>query len=269
MRTAVVVGLKTLFYDGKKLWKMGHFVEQYFTWERLKNTELTEEEKMKHLSRKCRKYFKKRWSWRQVIIEEGVTVIPHKAFIGCKNIERVIFADTVTLIKDCAFQSCEKLACIKLSVNLECIRKWAFADCNLSSVFVPQSFREIQRYAFASNENLSILQVSQGTELDDDCIDDTKLAEFVPSETDPSTRVKNINEDDTYALHRACSSYQPLREVIYGIIDEKGLKAFNEKNEIGVSPSRYLKENPYADLTEMDIVKDYMSKKLNFLDAPW
>ncbi|GFH60428.1 leucine-rich repeat domain-containing protein [Chaetoceros tenuissimus] len=133
MRTKVVDGLLTLFYDGsKELWNQGHLIEKSIVWNRLENKELTEEEKMKQLSPECRKY----WSWEQVIVQEGITVIPQRTFLECKNLERVIFADTVTVIKEYAFLRCKKLAYIKLSVNLEFIEEYAFGYCNLSSVFV-------------------------------------------------------------------------------------------------------------------------------------
>ncbi|GFH60429.1 predicted protein [Chaetoceros tenuissimus] len=114
------------------------------------------------------------------------------------------------------------------------------------------------------NKNFTILHVSNGVELGQNCINGTKLVQFALYDINHSTWIKSINVDDTYALHRACSSYKPLKEVIYCIIDEKGLKAFGKKNEIGITPSRYLKENPYADLSEIEIVRDYFSKKLNF-----
>ncbi|GFH56406.1 hypothetical protein CTEN210_12882 [Chaetoceros tenuissimus] len=269
MRTKLVDGLLTLFYDGsKELYNQDLHFEFTVVWDQLKNTKLTAKEKFNHLSFECKEYINERLSWEQVIVEEGVTVIPHTTFGGCHGLKKVIFANTVTKIKDHAFYCCKQLVHVNLGLGLVCVEMNAFGCCNLSCVFVPPSCREIRSSAFASNKNLSILQVPQETELDNDCIDDTKLAEFALSETNtqtyPITWIKNINADDTYALHRACSSYEPLKEVIYGIIEEKGLKAFNEKNEIGITPSRYLKENPYADLSEMEIVRDYFSKKFNF-----
>ena len=68
-----------------------------------------------------------------------------------------------------------------------------------------------------------------------------------------------MNNDDKYSLHRACTSFQPLKEVILTIIKAKGIGMFQMKNEAGVTPSQYLKENPYADIDEMDIVQDYIA----------
>lgn len=55
--------------------------------------------------------------------------------------------------------------------------------------------------------------------------------------------------------------FQPLKDDIYDIIEEEGLRAFSGKNEIGITPSRYLNENPYADVMELEIIREYMSKK--------
>lgn len=59
------------------------------------------------------------------------------------------------------------------------------------------------------------------------------------------TWFKNLNGSDEYSLHRACSSYQTLQEVIHGIVEERGLGAFTKKNELGITPSEYLKENHF------------------------
>lgn len=118
---------------------------------------------------------------------------------------------------------------------------------------------------------MSILHVPHDTELAKYCIAKTKLAEVAPFESDDIDHTEelkawiiNHNVHDKYALHRACVSYNPLKQVVFRIIEEKGLKAFKEENDIGISPSRYLKENLYAEVSEMEIVRKYISKKLNF-----
>ena len=70
--------------------------------------------------------------------------------------------------------------------------------------------------------------------------------------------LKDMNSGEQYSLHRACSSFQPLKEVILAIVKAKGIGAFQVKNEAGITPSQYLKENPYADVEEMDIVREYI-----------
>ncbi|GFH43784.1 hypothetical protein CTEN210_00257 [Chaetoceros tenuissimus] len=262
MRVATVDGLVTLFYDGsKKLWNCKLHEE----WERRPE---------RYQSAECKDYIRERMSWQQIIIEEGVTEIPDFTFDHCYNIKRVIFANTVIRIGRCVFYWCKNLEYIKLSISLEVIGSYAFLSCDLSSVFIPPTCREIGAHAFSKNKNLSILHVPQQAQFGIRMIDEeTKLlneshlfsdARDRPSRT--SRRVndwlKNINDGNDYSLHRACSSFQPLKEVIWTIIEEKGLKAFKKKNGIGITPSRYLAENPFTDITEMDIIHDYITKQM-------
>ncbi|GFH58445.1 predicted protein [Chaetoceros tenuissimus] len=74
--------------------------------------------------------------------------------------------------------------------------------------------------------------------------------------------MKNINSDEKYALHRACCSFPPSKRVILTILEEKEIVAFNIENAAGIIPSQYLKENPYADIDEMDIIRDYTLKMM-------
>lgn len=42
---------------------------------------------------------------------------------------------------------------------------------------------------------------------------------------------------------------------IYGIIQQIGMKAFETKNEAGITPSEYLKENPHITVTEKEVLR--------------
>ena len=284
MRVATVDGLVTLFYDGsKKLFNR----ELYDEWTSKAcdngfHRETAWEEW--DLSDECKRYWKERDSWQQVIIEEGVTEIPEDTFCFCRNIERVIFANTVIRIRSCAFELCHSLVFIKLPLNLECIGRHAFSSCNkLISVFIPPRCRAIEEEAFSYSRNLEIFNVPQQTRLDKNVIAGVKLLEESHFELekyditvdgddwlkngcydDQTDEVhdwlKNINSDEKYSLHRACCSFQPLKEVLMTIILQQGIGAFNIKNEAGITPSRYLKENPYADIKETDIIRGYVMK---------
>lgn len=50
------------------------------------------------------------------------------------------------------------------------------------------------------------------------------------------------------------------------IIREQGLAAFSIKNDMGITPSQYLKENPYTDMKEMDIVREYLMTMMGELE---
>ncbi|GFH61978.1 hypothetical protein CTEN210_18454 [Chaetoceros tenuissimus] len=272
MRVATVDGLVTLFYDGSKplyndelnaLWRRRY--REHKNDDNWEDWDLSEE---------CKLYWRERQSWQQVIVEEGITEIPKYAFTRCKNLKRVIFANTVIRIKAWAFGECNCLVYIKWSINLEYIGDSAFFSCNLSSVFIPPSCREIDNWAFHLNSNLSILNVPQHVELGGWMIQYTALAKsshldvtaagWYKSELNDNmnTWIKNMNHDEAFTLHRACASFQPLKQVVYNIIQERGLKAFKETNSAGITPSQYLKENPYTELTEKEIIHDYLMKMM-------
>ncbi|GFH55549.1 hypothetical protein CTEN210_12025 [Chaetoceros tenuissimus] len=79
----------------------------------------------------------------------------------------------------------------------------------------------------------------------------------------------NLIQADTTAmkecptlLHRACSSIQPVEEIIFEMIEEEGLAAFNGTNSAGITSYECLNENPHADFTGMDIINRYILKMM-------
>ncbi|GFH46395.1 hypothetical protein CTEN210_02869 [Chaetoceros tenuissimus] len=275
MRVATVDGLVTLFYDGSKQLFSEELYEEW--WEECSDHGYNEEGWEEwDLSDECKQYLRERQSWQQVIVVEGVTEIPERSFQKCFNIQKVIFANTVVRINPLAFADCSSLSSIKLSINIEVIESGAFIDCNISRVFLPPRCREIGNAAFRMNNNLTIFNVPQDTEIDLHVISETKLIEeshfqiderynydSFPGQTEEVVAwIKNMNSDNKYSLHRACSSYKPLKEVINAIVEKKGIGSFHNKNSIGITPSQYLMENPFADVTEKDIIRDYIMKMM-------
>ena len=70
--------------------------------------------------------------------------------------------------------------------------------------------------------------------------------------------VKSINNEEAYALHRACASYNPLSEIIHALVKRQGINAMRMKNAIGVTPSQYLEANTFADILEKEIVNRFI-----------
>ncbi|GFH46381.1 hypothetical protein CTEN210_02855 [Chaetoceros tenuissimus] len=273
MRVAMVDGLVTLFYDGSKKLHNDNFYEEWFEkWECDEcNPNYPHGDNWEDwpLSDECKQYLRERESWQQVIVVEGVIEIPAYTFRRCKNIKRVIMANTVVKIERCAFSCCSSLFFIKLSITIEVIEDGAFLGCDLASVFISPRCREIGVAAFRDNYDLDIFHVHPNVQLGRRLLSKTKLMKDSPFELDRWGNyeemeevyewIKNINNDGKYSLHRACCSFQPLKEVLMSIIKAKGIGSFAVKNEAGITPSRYLKENPYADIEEMDIVRDYIA----------
>ncbi|GFH46382.1 hypothetical protein CTEN210_02856 [Chaetoceros tenuissimus] len=271
MRVATVDGLVTLFYDGsKELFSDELYYEWFEKYEY--DDSIDADWENWEISDRCKRYWRERQSWQQIIIVEGVTVIPEYTFARCYNIKRVIFSNTVVRIEEYAFYLCRDLIFIKLSINLALIGECAFDGCDLVSVFIPSSCRAIKRCAFSRNKNLSIFHVPQQIKLGTNVLAQTKVLEESHFEIcqyrNHSDQVqihnwlKNINNDDKYSLHRACCSFQPLKQVILTIILQHGIGAFNIKNEAAITASRYLRENPYADIKETDIIRGYVMKMM-------
>ncbi|GFH44646.1 leucine-rich repeat domain-containing protein [Chaetoceros tenuissimus] len=243
-------GKKTLFYNGEPLWE-GRNVDGHprriYDW-------------------------KERDSWEVIIVLPGVELIPNETFSSCENLKTVIMADSLKRIEEWVFNHCYCLEYVKLSNNLEYIGYGAFQSCSsLSSVFIPPSCREIDYGAFWNCKKLIIFVVPQHTQLGEDMIGCTALIEASLFELNENGDYESENSDevnewikntngntDEYALHRACSSYNPFTEIIYQIVKRQGLEAFHKKNEIGITPFQYLDTNPFADISQSAIMKRYV-----------
>ena len=243
-------GKMPLFYNGEKLWDdetRGYLV-------------YNKEERDK---------------WQVIIVLPGVEVIPDHTFYYCKNVKTVIMSDSVKRIEDhYAFSGCASLAYVRLSRNLEYIGVHAFYYCKcLSSIFIPPSCAEIGDWAFDGCAKLIILSVPQNTQLGENVIANTLLLANSSFETnsrgnyenheDVNTWLKNINQGDEFALHRACSGFNPpLENDLVVTLKEQGLRALKERNSIakyvGVTPLEYLEANPYAEIDEQEIMKKYI-----------
>lgn len=210
----------------------------------------------------------KRQKWEVIIVLPGVRVIHEWTFIGLGKVESVIMADdSVRRIDLMAFQCCNRLVHVKLSRNLEYMEALAFAYCeSLPSMFIPPSCREIGEGVFTGCKKLLILNVSHQTQLGEDVIAETALIEKSPFPTDIIGSYENhevVNEWIQnhlwlFSLHRACASYNPSEEVILEIIRRDGVNAFKKKDNIGVTASQYLSENPFTEIKEHNIIKRYI-----------
>ena len=279
MRVATVDGLITHFYDGSELYN--ERLENRFDFAReMARSNLSEQddpeeffawgnphyipddwESWTHLSDECRKYWKDRQSWQQVIIEEGVTEIPEKTFCYCRSLLRVIFSNTVVRIESFAFYR-SSISYIKLSTSLEYIGGYAFAECHVWSVYIPPSCQEIAGDAFAENRALSIFHVPENTTLDRYVAFHSKIFWNMLEHRDNVDWPKLINREEEFKLHKACCSFYPRMQDILRIVEEQGIGSFRKKNNVGISASCYLEKNPFTDFKEMDIIRKYTLKMM-------
>ena len=205
-----------------------------------------------------------RETWQAIIVLPGVEVIPWNAFMHCENVEVVIMAHTVKRIETFAFVRCKRLKVVKLSTNLEYIGDCVFWYCkSLTSVFIPPSCREIGHNVFVECTKLIILCVPQHTELGVNVVGCTALIKASPFGCDSNHEevnhwIKNQNMTQDFVLHRACSSFDPTQEMVYGIVKHKGLDAFQMKNAIGITPLQYLQVNPFAEIDQTKMITRYI-----------
>ncbi|GFH57067.1 cell surface protein [Chaetoceros tenuissimus] len=208
-------GKKTLFYNGEKLMipEGDNREDEFFIYDK-----------------------EERDSWEVIIVLPGVEVIPEWALAQCENVKTVIMADSsVRRIEANAFWGCRSLVFVRLSTNLVYIGDGAFEHCeSLPSMFIPPSCRQIGFGAFQACYKILILHVPQHTQIEAIAINITGLLDASPFELkyyknnchEVHEWSKNINfhEDrimhQKLALHRACSSFHPLTDIVYGIVRE-------------------------------------------------
>ncbi|GFH47066.1 predicted protein [Chaetoceros tenuissimus] len=75
--------------------------------------------------------------------------------------------------------------------------------------------------------------------------------------------IKNLNQNEEYAMHRVCSSFNPLTEIISEIVKRDGLQCFKKENEIGITPVQYLDANPFAEIDQIAIAKKYILEMMS------
>ncbi|GFH47154.1 surface antigen BspA-like [Chaetoceros tenuissimus] len=234
-------GKNTLFYNGEKLWEGVVFGGPLvYDW-------------------------KERQSWEVIIVLPGVKIISERTFHTCKNVKLVIMADTVKRIGEGAFYWCRKLSFIQLSRGLESIGESAFYECvSLTSIYIPLSCRTICNEAFGGCRKLIILRVPQDTQLGEQVIVRTALIQASPLDYEHSNNeeinewIKRIDNNDEYALHRACSSFNPSTDLIYEIVKRQEIVSFQKKDERGATPLQHLNENPFVDIDQRILMKRYI-----------
>ena len=240
-------GKMTCFYNGENLWdrEIEHFEDVY---PHYYNDEIERDD------------------WEVGIVLPGVEVIPDLAFVDCGNLKTVIMSDSVRRIEKRAFADCGRLSYVRLSTNLQFIGINAFMMCrSLTSIFIPPSCGWIGSYAFLGCKELIIFHVPQQTQLRQGVISSTKLLEISPHENntyfeETNDWIRNINMNEEYELHRACSSFNPMEDIIYGIVRRKGLGNFQIPNALGITPAQYLEANSYADFDQHKLVKRYIGE---------
>jgi len=105
---------------------------------------------------------------KEVVLNEGLTVIGSNAFYNCTALERITLPSTVITITQYAFKRCTKLKEVVLNDGLTSIGSGegrAFTQCSaLQSITIPSTVKEICRFAFSYCTSLREVVLNEGLE---------------------------------------------------------------------------------------------------------
>lgn len=233
-------GKKTLFYNGERLYSYGYG-----------RTNVYDE--------------KERESWRMIIVLPGVISIPSYSFYACRFLEAVIMPDSVRTINRYVFTLCVSLKFIRLSRRLKCIKHYAFDTCGLTAIFIPKSCNMIGDKAFFNCNELHIVNVSEKTKLGNYAIPVRVPVSYSGSDIKPENEgyhlIKNIDIPRQLNIHKICSSenvFETIKGISLKVIIDQWTNMMNIPNQLGITPTQYLLENPY---TEIDGIESLIAFK--------
>lgn len=97
----------------------------------------------------------------RIVVEDGITQIPHDAFSGMTNVTRIYLSNTLAGIAENAFANCTSLQSVSFPSSLEIIDEYAFFGCSaLTTVQFPEDSRlhTIKEGAFSYSAITSFIQ---------------------------------------------------------------------------------------------------------------
>lgn len=199
--------------------------------------------------------------------------IGSEAFLGC-NLSSVFLPPRCRLIGQGAFNINKDLEILNVpqDVELESEEDVDYGMPQDVEVETEEDDMEIIPLGdVVAEEDMIVIPLGNAEtdgESDIDFVKDTKLLErFEDARVNVSVLhwLKTINNNNEFALHRVCCSFEPTLEMILDTMKEKGgPKAFKVENSIGITPSQYLKENPFATVAEKEIIEKYIMDMTGF-----
>ena len=102
-------------------------------------------------------------SIKNIVIEDGRTVINNNMFYGAQKVTNIEIPESVTIIGKSAFRECKALTNIKLPKNLTTIDNYAFDYCSsLTSIELPESVTTVGESVFSNCTKLLNLTIPKG-----------------------------------------------------------------------------------------------------------
>ena len=99
---------------------------------------------------------------KEVVLNEGLTVIGESAFQNCPSLQSIKLPSTLTEIGTSAFYVCPSLKDIVLNEGLREIGRYAFRGAPLESIIIPSTIDETGYYAFGECQNLRDVVLKEG-----------------------------------------------------------------------------------------------------------
>ena len=88
----------------------------------------------------------------EVVIPDGITIIPNNAFYGFKSLTSVTIPDSVTSIGNSAFYNCTSLTDVTIPDSVTSIGEKAFYGCTaLTTIYIPSSVTTMVGYSSGIN----------------------------------------------------------------------------------------------------------------------
>ena len=97
-----------------------------------------------------------------IVIEEGITEIPHAAFSAFAEVQTVQIPASLRVIGVYAFSGCFKLTDISLHDDITEIKNYAFRETAIKSLTIPKGVTEISHGAFSGCRSLSEIALHDG-----------------------------------------------------------------------------------------------------------
>ncbi len=119
----------------------------------------------------------------KIVIEDGITVVGYSAFRGMPYLKEVEIPGSVKVIESEAFVNCFELNKVDMAEGIEVIQSQAFCYCDLLSLDIPKSVKEIGRQAFAFSVNLDDYEIPKDIALGEEVFYRTRLLDDMVAET--------------------------------------------------------------------------------------
>lgn len=94
---------------------------------------------------------------KEIVIPEGVSVIPECAFMNMPNLREITLPSTITEIEIDAFRGCENLEQITLNEGLVKIGRQAFSGTAIDIITIPSTVTDMYDIGFSECKNLKIV----------------------------------------------------------------------------------------------------------------